>query len=80
MPNDHFQWATQANVSIDQYDATKKWKIVARVRCEGNTNDGEALILLTKLGHLGRMGLMGQDNLLLLVPFVPDVPLVPFIM
>ncbi|MBR4673047.1 MAG: DUF4838 domain-containing protein [Victivallales bacterium] len=43
MPNDHFQWATQANVSIDQYDATKKWKIVARVRCEGNATDGEAL-------------------------------------
>ena len=43
MPCNHFQWATQADVPIDQYDASKKWKIVARVRCEGNATDGEAL-------------------------------------
>ena len=43
MPCNHFQWATQADVPIDQYDAGKKWKIVARVRCEGNATDGEAL-------------------------------------
>ena len=43
MPNDHFQWATQVSVPIDSYDNSAKWKIVARVRCEGNSDEGQAL-------------------------------------
>ncbi len=43
MPCDHFEWATDAGVPIEMYDSDKKWKIVARVRCEGDSNDGNAL-------------------------------------
>ncbi|MBP5640496.1 MAG: DUF4838 domain-containing protein, partial [Victivallales bacterium] len=43
MPNNHFQWATDVKVPIELYDSSKKWKLIVRVRCEGNTNDGEAL-------------------------------------
>ncbi len=43
MPCDHFEWATDVTIPIEIYDSTKKWKIVARLRCEGNSDDGEAL-------------------------------------
>ena len=43
MPNNHFQWATDVKIPIELYDSCKKWKIVTRLRCEGNTNDGNAL-------------------------------------
>ena len=44
MPCNHNQWAVQADLlPINFYDTSKKWKLVVRVRCEGNATSGNVL-------------------------------------
>ena len=44
MPCNHNQWAVQADLlPINFYDTSKKWKLVVRVRCEGNATSGDVL-------------------------------------